>query len=142
VSWKYTDKKDERREMKKINQKIQDTNEYPISNIQYQKPTTPTIEQYSNGTTSKQITNYQLPVTSTSTALEAMRNARLDFKTKTFSGLGEFVEEIGGLKSDQQNGKYWIYYINGKSAKLGISTQIVKPGDLIEWKYGNANFTN
>jgi hypothetical protein len=52
------------------------------------------------------------------------------------------VEEIGGLKSDQQNGKYWIYYINGKSAKLGISTQIVKPGDLIEWKYGNANFTN
>ncbi len=106
------------------------------SNIQYTDETQNTNNK-TQTPSQLQITNYKLPVTTTSTALEAMQNAKLNFQTKTFSGLGEFVEEIGGLKNDTQNGKYWIYYINGETAKLGISTQIVKPNDLIEWKYGN-----
>ncbi len=84
-----------------------------------------------------QIKNYKLQIITTSTVYDAIQKSNLDFKTKTFSGLGEFVEEIGGLKNDKQGGKYWIYFINGETAKLGISTQIVKPNDLIEWKYGN-----
>jgi len=92
------------------------------------------------------VTSYELLVTNSSTVLEAMRLASADskkpflFKTKTFSGLGEFVEEINGLKNNPQENKYWIYYLNGKSAKLGISTQVVKPGDVIEWKFEKSNF--
>jgi len=96
-----------------------------------------TIQQFNNSTESSLITSYQLQVTNTSTAIEAMKGAELNFKTKNFSDLGEFVEEINGMKNDPHAGKYWMYFINGESAKLGISTQIVKPGDLIEWKYGN-----
>lgn len=107
----------------------QDTNKTQTPNSNNQTPTnTPPI------------TSYQLLVTNTSTVYDAMRGSQLNFKTKTFAGLGEFVEEIGGLKNDRQNGKYWGYFINGETAKLGISTQIVKPGDLIEWKYGNKDF--
>lgn len=84
--------------------------------------------------------NLTLAVTSTSTVYELMKNSQINFKTKTFPGMGEFVEEINGLKNDTQAGKYWIYYVNGESAKLGISTQIVKPNDIITWKYENANF--
>ena len=50
------------------------------------------------------------------------------------------MEEINGLKNNPQENKYWIYYLNGKSAKLGISTQVVKPGDVIEWKFEKSNF--
>lgn len=123
------------------NSKIQDTNKTQDTNPNNQTATN-TLPDFAKATPGKQVISYKLQVTTTSTALEAMKNAKLDFKTKTFSGLGEFVEEIGGLKNDPQGGKYWIYFINGESAKLGISTQIVKPGDLIEWNYGNANFTN
>ncbi len=108
-------------------------------------PTTPpinqkTIEQLNNGTIEQIVTSYKLQIITTSTVYDAMKSSQLNFQTKTFSGLGEFVEEINGLKNDPQNGKYWGYFINGVSAQLGISTQIVKPGDLIEWKYGTTDF--
>jgi len=117
--------------------KTQDTNKTQTPNSNNQTPN----EQTNNNLTVYQFNSstISLKVTSTSTVIDAMENSQLDFKTKTFSSLGEFVEEIGGLKNDNQNGKYWIYYINGATANLGISTQIVKPGDLIEWKYGNTN---
>ncbi|MBT4121168.1 MAG: DUF4430 domain-containing protein [Candidatus Magasanikbacteria bacterium] len=51
------------------------------------------------------------------------------------AGMGYFVTEINGIKNDPQAGKYWIYYINGDSAKIGISNYIIKKGDIIEWKY-------
>lgn len=114
--------------------KFQDTNKTQTTNNKTQ-PQLPAFDPSSG----RGFTNYQLLVTTTSTALEAMKTSGIDFKTKTFSGLGEFVEEIGGLKNDPQEGKYWIYFINGETAKLGISTQIVMPGDLIEWKYGTTN---
>ncbi|MEK7065149.1 MAG: DUF4430 domain-containing protein [Patescibacteria group bacterium] len=121
------------------NDKSQTPKKYPISNIQYQDDVQTPNPDSQIPTITSQVISYKLQVTTTSTALETMRNAKLDFKTKTFSGLGEFVEEIGGLKNDPQGGKYWIYFINGETAKLGISTQIVKPNDLIEWKYGTTN---
>lgn len=93
-----------------------------------------------NNTTTPQATSYKLQVTGTSTVYELMLNSQLNFKSKTFSGLGEFVEEINGLKNDAQTGKYWIYYINGESAKLGISQQTVKPNDIITWNYEKSIF--
>lgn len=91
-------------------------------------------------------TSYQLEATTTSTVLEVMQLASADsrspflFETKTFTGIGEFVESINDLKNNSQTGEYWIYYINGESAQLGISQQIVKPGDVITWKYEKSTF--
>lgn len=56
----------------------------------------------------------------------------VDFGFKNFSGLGFFVDSINGVKSE--NGKYWIYYINGKKAEEGISNYKLKEGDSILWK--------
>ena len=63
----------------------------------------------------------------------------VSFSGKEYSSMGFFVEEINGVKNDNLAGKYWIYYINGQSAQVGISNYIIKPNDLIEWKYGNTN---
>lgn len=54
--------------------------------------------------------------------------------------MGEFVEEINGIKNNQATGEYWIYYINGESAKMGVSNYIIKPNDVIKWNYEKANF--
>ncbi|MBI5254475.1 DUF4430 domain-containing protein [Candidatus Falkowbacteria bacterium] len=141
VSWKLSLTTQNTDEMTNLQLPI--TNK--ISNDKTRTPnpdnqTPKTTKQLNNGTIEQSITNYQLLTATTSTVYDAMKGSQLNFKTKTFSGLGEFVEEINGLKNDPQSGKYWMYYINGETAKLGISTQIVKPGDLIEWKYENTNF--
>ena len=53
------------------------------------------------------------------------------------AGMGYFVDEINGIKNNPQAGKYWIYYVNDDSAKIGISNYIINQGDVIEWKYEN-----
>lgn len=80
------------------------------------------------------------------TLLEAMRQlaARSEqpfmFSGKEYSSLGFFVDEINGIKNDPGNGKYWIYYINGQTAQIGISNYKLIQGDIIEWKYETSKF--
>jgi len=57
-----------------------------------------------------------------------------------YSGLGFFITEINGIKNDNKQGKYWVYYLNGVSAKAGISIQKINSQDNIEWKYENSTF--
>ncbi len=51
---------------------------------------------------------------------------------KTYSGIGEFVESIDGMKPDSQH--FWAFYVNGKSSNVGASSYVLKSGDKIEWK--------
>ena len=90
--------------------------------------------------------NYDLPYSPSTTFYEAMQILTADsripflFTAKEFSGMGYFVDEINGVKNNNQTGEYWIYYVNNKSATVGISQYILKPGDKIEWKYEKAKF--
>lgn len=59
-------------------------------------------------------------------------NNRLNFVSKEFSGMGFFVSEIGNLK--EGDGKYLIYFVNGKSPNIGISSYILKDQDIIKWE--------
>jgi len=65
--------------------------------------------------------------------------AESDFRYsgKNYSSLGFFVEEVNGVKNTN---KYWVYYLNGVSAKAGISTQKINSGDNIKWSYENSTF--
>jgi len=70
------------------------------------------------------------------TLYEAMSLARdvgsLSFTGKNYPGLGFLVTEIENLHGS--GGKYLFYYINGEEASVGVSTQKLKDGDVIEWK--------
>lgn len=59
------------------------------------------------------------------------KESDFSFKGKEYSSLGYFVEEINRNKGTP--GKYWIYYVNGKEASVGISKYILKNGDIIKW---------
>jgi len=150
--------------------KIQNTRykQYPIiSNIQYsidnQSSTSPNIVSNTNNSASSadRLTPTTTPQGSTTTyyrievkdyklhypsvenlmSIEST-NGRYPFfvEEKNYAGLGKFVESINGLKNNPQTGEYWIYYINSKPAQMGISNQVVAPGDVIEWKYEKSTF--
>lgn len=58
---------------------------------------------------------------------------KINFKEKNYSGIGKFIEEINGVKGNGD--KYWIYYVNGKKAKVGVSDYKLNIGDIVSWKY-------
>lgn len=65
--------------------------------------------------------------------LELEKEGKIKFKDKTYSGLGKMIEEINGIKSNGDN--FWIYYVNGEKAKIGVSNYKLSPGDVVSWKY-------
>lgn len=82
---------------------------------------------------------YEAAVPSGSAVLNLMeilkKQNKLDFDGKNSSGLGFFVEEINGIKNNPSANTYWIYYVNGEAAAVGISTYIIKNNDVIAWEY-------
>jgi hypothetical protein len=65
------------------------------------------------------------------TALQLLKD-KYQVQTKEYSGLGEFVEAIGGIKPDSKH--FWAFYINGKLSEVGANQYQTKNGDKIEWK--------
>lgn len=110
--------------------------------------TSPQIKTPSTSTFSFTLTildkSYQTSIIPGTSVYDAMKLLEADgsitFVPKEYSGIGKFIEEINSLKNDQQSGKYWIYYINGQPAKIGVSNYIIKPNDIITWKYEKSKF--
>lgn len=71
-----------------------------------------------------------------------MRKAKakhnLAYGTSDFGGMGVFVDAIGGVKSNDQVGMYWILSVNGKKSTVGVSSKTVHAGDVIRWVYEKA----
>ena len=90
------------------------------------------------------VTSYKLQVTSYTTVYDAMtilqQNSNFSFSGTTYSSLGFFVNEINGIKNDIKNNKFWIYYINDQSAKVGVSNYKLNNNDLIKWEYEESKF--
>lgn len=77
-----------------------------------------------------------------STVEQVMQIARkkklLSYTTSGYSGLGSLVEGINGVQQDTKAALYWSYKINGVYASLGVSSQNLKDGDFVYWRYGPA----
>ncbi|MFZ3012010.1 MAG: DUF4430 domain-containing protein [Minisyncoccia bacterium] len=64
--------------------------------------------------------------------VEAKNKGTLIFSGKNYSGMGFFVTNIGTLHAG--DGKDLLYYVNGKEATVGVSSYVLKDGDVLEWK--------
>ncbi|MDD2656268.1 MAG: DUF4430 domain-containing protein [Patescibacteria group bacterium] len=89
--------------------------------------------------------NYQINFAKENITLEELMNklqkeSNFIYHTIDYGSMGKFVDEINGIKNDNKQGKYWVYYLNGVSAKAGISIQKINSQDNIEWKYENSTF--
>lgn len=82
----------------------------------------------------------EISVPKNSTVFKAMEIAAsssiISFKSKNYPGLGDFIDEINGIKSS--GNKYWILYVNGKLSSVGASQYTLSPNDTIEWKFESA----
>lgn len=118
-----------------------------ITSVQPQSKASPPLVEVNNFVSSTisvtltvQTESFSIPTKPGGTTYDLMKKAEeLDFiemKTKDYGGdLGHLVEEINSKRSNPQEKKYWIYYINGKKASIGISTYKPQAGDTISWKY-------
>lgn len=57
------------------------------------------------------------------------------------SDFGVFVKSINQIDNDNTQQKYWLYFVDGEMAMIGIDQYICKNNETIEWKYG-AEFNN
>ena len=64
-------------------------------------------------------------------ALEILKS-NYQVATSTSAGLGEFVNEIDGVKPGQN--QYWAFYVNGSLASVGADSYVTRSGDNITWK--------
>lgn len=48
---------------------------------------------------------------------------------------GQYITSLKGVKQDDTNGYYYVYTIKGLDFAMGISTQTIKDGDVITFKY-------
>lgn len=60
----------------------------------------------------------------------------VELNYETYSGLGEFITQIGGKKNGEGD-RYWQFWVNGAYSQVGASSYIVKVGDIIKWKFTN-----
>lgn len=104
--------------------------------------TTPTNEENYTLLINDRQYNINLPADKTVYDLMLALQARgdIEFKGKNSAGLGFFVEEINGIRNNSFKNRFWLYYINGRSASVGVSYYILKPKDSISWRYETPQF--
>ena len=64
---------------------------------------------------------------------EGAEKLGLSLKVKSYD-IGVFVEAIGN-KENGQEGKYWLYYLNGEMTQLAADKQLLSPGDKVEFRF-------
>jgi len=64
----------------------------------------------------------------------------IDFEEKNFSGLGSYIYSINGISENKKEGEYWIYYVNGQQANVGVSNYLLKEKDEIRWQLENNTY--
>jgi hypothetical protein len=71
-----------------------------------------------------------------STAYDALTvagsQAAIPIETKQYD-FGVFIEKIGDRANTKDNA--WIYYVNGVTGDVAADKKIIKPGDVVEWRY-------
>ncbi|MEK7665053.1 MAG: DUF4430 domain-containing protein [Patescibacteria group bacterium] len=70
---------------------------------------------------------------------DAIEELRSKLRTKTYGDTGAFVELIGDKESGQ-DGKYWLYYVNGQMPSVAADKQELKPGDKVEFRFEEPKF--
>lgn len=81
--------------------------------------------------------SFDLEVKEETTAFDLLKEAieqaglKLDYSESDF---GVMINSIGD-KVGGQDGKYWLYYVNGGMAPVSADKQKIKAGDKVEFKF-------
>ncbi|MDP3883031.1 MAG: DUF4430 domain-containing protein [Candidatus Staskawiczbacteria bacterium] len=86
--------------------------------------------------------SFQIDFYEGATVFDVLKNKTqelgLNLKTKEYD-IGILIEAIGE-KQNGQEGKYWLYYVNGEPPMVAADKLEIKPGDEIEFKFEKSSF--
>ena len=93
-----------------------------------------------NGTASPK--DFTVEINQESTVFDLLKRitkeSGIGLTTKSYSA-GIFIEAIGDKKNGDE-GKYWLYYVNGEMPSVAADKKQIKPGDKIEFKFQESSF--
>lgn len=69
----------------------------------------------------------------------AAQEKNLKFEFKDYGEMGYLVTRIGEAINGRDN-KYWQYWVNNEQLQVAANKYIVKPGDIILWKFAGSEF--
>lgn len=85
---------------------------------------------------------FEVELNEEATAFDLLRDKaeELDIflKIKNYD-FGILIEAIGD-KENGQDGKYWLYYVNGEMPMISVDQQAIESGDKIEFKFEKSAF--
>ena len=96
------------------------------------------IIDYGDGNTNSLQSNFRKGMTAFDLLKEKTEKSGLTLKTKTYD-IGVLIEAIGH-KENGQDGKYWLYYVNGEMPMVSADKKELKPGDKVEFKFEKSLF--
>jgi hypothetical protein len=79
------------------------------------------------------------------TVLDAMAKAKAHPRGFAYDQQGEgknaMIVQIDDLvnQKGRQDARNWLYYVNGELAQRGCGDWVLKPGDVVLWKFGTYN---
>ena len=63
----------------------------------------------------------------------------LAVESEQYQDMGVLVKSIKSFVNGADD-KYWQYWVNNKYAEVAADKQVVRPGDIIMWKFTKAQF--
>lgn len=83
--------------------------------------------------------SFSFPVNQEETAFDVLVAAQnypcYNFEYKNYTGMGAFITSMCNVANNEKNFTYWMFYVNGHEATVGVSSYIVQPNDVLEMKY-------
>lgn len=81
----------------------------------------------------------ELPISGEMQVIDALNEASERGLTMEYDNYGEnlgvFVKTINETGPDPLGEKWWQYWVNSRYAKMGVSSQEIQSGDVIEFKF-------
>lgn len=84
------------------------------------------------------LTEFKEGMTAFSLLKEESDKLGFELRAKNYD-MGIFIEKIGNAKNGQ-DGKYWLYYVNGEMPMISADKKELKERDKVEFKFEKASF--
>ncbi|MBI2636732.1 MAG: DUF4430 domain-containing protein [Parcubacteria group bacterium] len=68
-------------------------------------------------------------------------SGELSVTATDYEDLGVLIESINGYQNGSDT-KYWQYWVNNTYAEVAADAYVVRPGDVIMWKFTSSLFKN
>lgn len=135
-------KKEEESPTPRMRQQEEEESEIEETPAQEENPQPETINVTLKIETNESTKTYEVELNQEQTVYDLLKKASSEYNFSlrvTDYSFGVFIEELAGVSNNSKEGKYWLYYLNGKLSSKGASIQELKDNDAVLWRYEKTN---